>query len=391
MKNTAILINSLSSGGAEKVVLTIITQLFKQGIKVHLICIENNLFYQFPSEIKPEVLSNYKGNEVGLLKLISLPYFAWKLKKFVKKNHITLVQSHITRANFVNIISKLIGSKHNVQIVNHGITSRYQIKGILGKINLILIKYLYVKADQMILISKVMGNDINRLIHFKNEQHIIYNPHNISEIIEKSREPIDNINFDKNKKYIISIGRLIPLKRNSDLIRAVSLINTNKTNYSDLEIIFLGEGEQYQSLYKLCQSLKMKNTVHFLGRVINPYKYLVNCNILVSCSESEGFPNVLIESLICGIPVISTDCISGPREILAPGSDINKQLKNEIELAEFGILVPVGKPDKIAEAILTLLNNCKIYQHYCSVGPKRAKDFDINIIVEKYKKVMKIT
>ena len=181
------------------------------------------------------------------------------------------------------------------------------------------------------------------------------------------------------------MGRLIALKRNRDLIDAINICGND--NY---EILFIGEGEERVNLENYAKKLNINHRVHFLGQVESPFAYLKRCDLFVSCSESEGFPNVIVEALACGIPVISTDCISGPREILAPKSNLIIQLKNDIELAEFGILVPIGKPDKIAEAILKLLNNCKIYQHYCSVGPKRAKDFDVNIIVEKYKNAMKI-
>ncbi len=122
-------INSLESGGGEKVIVTLSNYLIKQNYEVNILLVENNIFYDLDKKIKIHHIGKYSGKEHPIIKLILLPILALKLKKYVKQNNIKLIQSHIYRANYINLISKKLGAKHKVQIVNHGIISDYNKKG----------------------------------------------------------------------------------------------------------------------------------------------------------------------------------------------------------------------------------------------------------------------
>jgi len=383
MKKIAFVINSLAGGGAEKVVSILTSQLAQKGVKADLICLEKNNFYTQDKNINITYLSNFKGNENALLKFLYLPIFAYKLKKYLTKNQeIKIVQSHVYRANYVNILAKLLGSKHKTQIVNHSRISHYKDDGILGKINLFMIKKLYAKADLIILIANAMKNDMNKLFNFTNPQKIIHNPYDISAIQTLAQEKIEDFRFNKDKKYLVSLGRLIELKRNQDLIHALQNLP------SHVEVLFIGDGEKRDFLKNLAQELKVSSRCHFLGSKKNPFKYLKACDMFVSCSSTEGFPNVLIEAMVCGLNVVSSDCISGPREILSPSSDCNLQLKNEIEEAQFGTLFPVGRVDLLEKSITLFLKNEKLWQKYRQIAPQRAEDFSIEKIIPQYMEVL---
>lgn len=380
----AILINSLFNGGAEKVVSVLLSELHNQNYDIELICLEKNDFYSIPKDIKVTYLTNFTGKESRIKKLLFLPIFARKLKKYIKNNNISLIQSHVYRANYVNVLARIFGAKHKVQIVNAGQISRYKEEGFLGKVNLFLVKHLYSKADLIICKSKGMLEDMQELFDFRNEKIVINNPYDIEKINLLKQEKVDDFIFQKDKKYIITVGRLIALKRNIDLINTLS-------NLSDeIEVIFLGEGEEKENLKKLSIDLRIENRCHFLGRVENPFKYLMSSHLFISCSESEGFPNVLVEAMICGLPVISTDCKSGPREILSPISDIKIQLKDSIEYSEYGILIPVHNKKRMQEAIIKILSDEELRNNYIIKGKIRAKSFELINIVDKYKKVLNI-
>jgi len=378
------MINSLENGGAEKVILTLCKELAKTEKNLKLICLEENRFYEIPQNIEIIFLSDSKGKNSNIKKLLFIPLLAWKLSRYIKKNNIKLIQSHLNRANYVNLLSKIFGANHETQIVIHGIVSRYRKKRFIGLINLLLIKILYPQANLIITISKAMKSDLIKSIKSSNKIIVINNLYDINYITTSMKDKIDDFTFDKSKFYIISVGRLIKLKRNKDIISVLQFLPSN------IELIILGEGEEKENLIKYVKKLKLDKRVHLLGRKQNPYKYMSRCDLFVNCSENEGFPNVLIESMACGLPVISSDCLSGPREILAPKSNVNFQLKHDIEEAEYGILYPVGDIESLIKAVKTMLNNENLRNLYIKKGKKRAYDFSIDSIIKQYKKVLNV-
>ncbi len=367
MQKITFLINSLSSGGAEKVLSVLANELIKKH-EVEIIFLEKNGFYNLNSRVKKIYLSNFDGSESTFRKLLYIPIFAWKLKKYIKKNNIKLIQSHIFRANYVNVLAKLLGANHKTQLVTAGRVSKYKELALNGKINLFLIKYLYKRADLLISKSQGMKEDIQNLFNFNVPHIVINNPYDIENIERLANEEVADFKFDKNKKYLISVGRLIALKRNHELIEILVKLPEN------VEVIFLGDGDQKEFLQNLVKKLDLKNRVHFLGQVQNPYKYIAKSNIFVNCSESEGFPNVLVESMICRTVVVSSDCVSGPREILGNNN--------------YGLLFDVGDKEKLLNNINLLLNNDDLRQRYIKKAKQRSYDFSLEKIIQKYKKVL---
>jgi glycosyltransferase involved in cell wall biosynthesis len=137
----------------------------------------------------------------------------------------------------------------------------------------------------------------------------IYSPFNFEKIRALTKETIEKELLKIN--YMVSICSLSKGKRVDLILKAFSRIK-NK----DLYLIIIGKGSELEYLFELSCKLDLCSKVKFLGAVENPYKYIYHSKGLILASESEGLPRVLIESLICGIPVISTDCPHGPKEIL---------------------------------------------------------------------------
>jgi N-acetylgalactosamine-N,N'-diacetylbacillosaminyl-diphospho-undecaprenol 4-alpha-N-acetylgalactosaminyltransferase len=374
----------LAAGGAEKVLATIANELINE-YDIEVIFLEKNEFYELDKRIKKVYLSNFNGKESPIKKFVYLPILALKLKKYIKNHNINLLQSHVYRANYINILAKLLGSKHKTEIVVSGVISFYKKEGFVGKLNLFLIKYLFPKADLIIWKSKGMQYDAIKLFKLNNKQIVINNPNNLNEIAQLSEEKIKDFSFNPNKTYLINIGRMESFKKQEWIIRALKDLN------EDIELILIGDGKNRKNLEELAKDLNLSKRVHFLGKKKNPYKYLKRSNIFVLSSDNgEGFPNVIVEALACGVPVIASDCISGPREILFPSSDIRKQLKynDSFELGDYGILYPIGNTKELGRAIKYLLNNKEIYKNYQAKTSERAKDFSLEKIIEKYKKVL---
>lgn len=382
MKKVTLFINSLTSGGAERVLSIIATELVAQNIEVNLLCIEEDNAYALPTEIKITYLSSLTKRDSNLKKFIYLPYLAYRVKKYTQKNQTTLIQSHIYRANFINILAKLLGAKHQVQVVEV-ISINYLTDGSFSKkINFLLIKYLYKYADLVIFKAEKMKEEFLKIFPKINQYKVINNPYNIQKVQKLAQEEVHDFNFDANKKYIITVGRLTSQKRHSTLIEALVHLDEN------IELIIIGEGELEEKLQETIKQNSVQNRVHLLGKKVNPFKYIKHSNIFVLASQSEGFPNVLVEAMICNTPVISTDCISGPREILAPNTEINFQLKEGIELARNGILYPIDDQQSLIKAINILLNDKEQQQTYRQNGLEKSSEYTLEKIIEQYKEIL---
>ncbi|MEM6799980.1 MAG: glycosyltransferase [Bacteroidota bacterium] len=373
----SILINSLTEGGAEKVALTLLESYQKTGMEVELLCLEKNDFYQVPRGMRVHYLSEKPEPNSAILKLFIMMVAAWKLKKHVKRNKIKLVQSHLIRACYVNALSQIFGSRHKSQGVNHMIIG----SNAKGKVNHYLIKFLYARLDEIISISEMMRRHWNHRFGFKNEHNVIPNPHNITDIEERAKEVPQNIDFHPEKRYMSFAGRLIPLKRVNEIIEVFAKVRELVPN---LEFIVMGDGIERENLELLAQKLEVAPFIHFLGRVQNPYMYMKRSDLFVLNSETEGLPNVLIEAMACGTPIVSADCNSGPREILQPKSDPGKFLKEGVEEAEYGLLVPVANPDSLRKAILQMLFDDEVRNHYREQSLVRAANYDVDKITQEY-------
>ena len=376
-----ILINSLTEGGAEKVVLTLLGEFKEAGVEVELVCLEKIAFYAPPEGIKVHYLTPFEEIKNGAMKMFYLWVCARRLKAMVNENNVTLVQSHLIRSNYVNVFAQILGARHRSQLVIHNMIGTDQ----KGKSNSPLIRYFYSRADEVISLSKMMREHWSLYFNQKEEgQHrVIANPHSISHIHELLSEPPENFFFDQEKKYIVFVGRLIPLKRIGNILEAFHEVSKRK---KDVEVVVLGDGSERKRLQEKSRELGIANKVHFVGKVNNPFAFMARSNVFVLASETEGLPNVLIEALACGVPIVSSDCRSGPREILSPDSDFRHQLTDELEYAEYGILFPVGRSDLMAEAFNRLLDDEEMTEEYSHKGLERAREYDAHIIAGRYLK-----
>ena len=378
MQKIAILINSLGGGGAERVVSTLLNELCFE-YECYLILLENNIDYLLDNRINVICL-NEDVNLSGIKKLIRLPFLAFKLAKIIKKFGFAQVTSFLYRANYINILSSFF-AKHRVVISERiAPSAMYRNNSLEDVISKILLKTLYKKADLIISVSKAIEFDLIENFNIGVKQVVIYNPYDIESINNKTNE---KVGVDIDKKSIIAVGTLCDRKNQQLILRSFARIADN-----DYVLYLLGKGENEDKLKVLARELGIAKRVVFLGFDNNPYKYLSKCSIFILGSNAEGFPNVLAEAMVCGCAVISTDCLSGPREILAPKSDIKFELRDDIELAEFGVLVPVQDEINLAKAIEVVIGDNELRGKYRQVAKKRANDFNIDGIIKRYKEVI---
>ena len=140
-----------------------------------------------------------------------------------------------------------------------------------------------------------------------------------------------------------------------------------------VRLMILGDGPEKEKLTHLAFQMGLSKDVAFLGFQENPFKYMKKASVFVLSSLQEGFGNVIIEAMACGAPVISTNCPTGPGEI--------------IQHMENGILVPVGGQQQMAQAILAVLENPALAKKLSLEGKKRAEFFSVEKSVKEYEKV----
>ncbi|NND06802.1 MAG: glycosyltransferase [Saprospiraceae bacterium] len=379
----AVLINSLAIGGAERVALTLLKEIHQRDHQTILICVDAEDGYEPPDFCEIIYLTNFNKLHHPIYKIIWITICAFRLRMLIRNKNIHAVQSHLNRANLINTASKIFGATHYAQIVLHT-QLRFSRWRLIAWVKKTLFKWLYTKADLMVSISSAMQNRISdtlNLVEGQPYQVVIPNPHDIDRIKALAKAEPEGFTFDKKKKYLISAGRQIELKNVAKIIEAFSKV---EKIIPDVELIILGDGPSKSFNQSIALREKLTHKIHFMGHMPNPFAYVSRCDLLVLASESEGLPNIIIESLICDVPVLSSDCPTGPREILSPDSDVSGQIIDQIEYAPYGVLFPTRRPDLMAEAMVELLQDESLHSAIKNRAREYVKNYAQKGIADRY-------
>jgi N-acetylgalactosamine-N,N'-diacetylbacillosaminyl-diphospho-undecaprenol 4-alpha-N-acetylgalactosaminyltransferase len=343
---------------------------------ITLVLMNDTIFYEIPENVELVFLEKSKPDESGIKKLLKLPYLGWKYKNFLKKEKIDISLSLMTRPNYINIFAKLFGSGAKTIISERSnFSMQYGYKNLQSFINKMLVG-LYNYADLIVANAKGNKQDLIENFHIKTPVITIYNALDMEDIDRKKEESIE---IEKKRFTFVTIGRMDVGKNHILLIESVKEI--------DADLWIIGDGELRGFLEKKVLEYNLQDRVLFLGRQSNPYRFLNRADCFVFGSNHEGFPNVLLEALACELPVISTDCLSGPREILAPNTEY-KNIK-DIEIAEYGILVPVNNEEKLAKAMKLIYEDNELRYNFRNKAKNRAKEFEVKRIIKEWEKIIK--
>jgi N-acetylgalactosamine-N,N'-diacetylbacillosaminyl-diphospho-undecaprenol 4-alpha-N-acetylgalactosaminyltransferase len=197
-------------------------------------------------------------------------------------------------------------------------------------------------------------------------------------LIERLKKSEADLSGDSSFNFI-NVGAFRKEKNHKNLIEAF-----NKIRHLNVRLFLLGHRFLKDELILKVKKLQLESQIIFLDFDTNPFKYLSKCNCFVLSSDFEGFPNALLEAMVCGLPVISTDCLSGPREILAPDTDPVATVKDHIEITEYGILVPVKNSELLAEAMELIVKDKELHAKLRQKARERSLDFESGKIIEQY-------
>lgn len=200
-----------------------------------------------------------------------------------------------------------------------------------------LLSFLYPSADHCVTVSKAAATDLQNLAELDTDQVTgIYNPTLTAEVYNKATMPVDHPWVGTEEiTLLLGVGRLTKQKDFKTLIRAFARMRDKHGR--DGRLIILGDGRKQSELDSLARELGVTDQLDLHGYVDNPYGYMKRADLFVLSSQFEGMPNVLVEALAVGTPVVATDCPTGPRELLDGGAG--------------GELVPVGDVEAMADAM----------------------------------------
>ncbi|HSZ26368.1 MAG TPA: glycosyltransferase [Cytophagaceae bacterium] len=347
--------------------------------------------YDFKGElIDLDILasSSIVGKAANFIKRIQ------KVTSIKREKNIDISISFLEGADYINLLSK---KKEKVILSIRGSKIHDETtKGLLGWFrNFFLIPYLYKYADKIVTVNYGIIYELSTYYKLSPlKQKVIYNAYDIDAILKLSQQEDEEfIEKFSNKPYILFSGRLAIEKGIDKLIRVYHrLKEREKTMF-----VIIGSGPQEIILKNLCLELGLKyfkpfdkgsatpeeSEIVFLGEQNNPYRYLSKALLFMMASSSEGFPNSLVEAMICGAPVITTDCPWGPREILAGTTDVTKKEIRKPEYTEYGILMPMFDKQDTLEEVITIWVNLvertigdeKLRESYSLRGRLRAEAF----------------
>jgi len=327
---------SLNGGGAERVMLTLANEIVKRGYTVDLVLA--NAVGPYLSDVSPFInLVNLRSSRV----ITSLPSFV----KYIIKRKPSVILSAMGHANLISLIAvKIANTRTRVVVSIHNNVTSQRVnnkQSFKQSILIFLVKIFYKFSDHIIAVSNGVADSASINFNIPRENiKVIYNPVVTKQLIELSKVHISYPWLKKvSNLVIIAAGRLTKQKDFSTLINAFAIVR-NEINAS---LIIIGEGPLRSDLESLITKLSLQESIFLPGFVDNPFAVMKKAQLFVLSSAWEGLPTVLIEAMACGTPVVSTDCPSGPMEILENG--------------KYGKLVPVGDVDLLARAMIQSLTD----------------------------------
>lgn len=374
-------INSLRSGGAERVVSQLLRHT-QDDVEIHLALMTKVIQYDIPSDTRVIDMKQSESDS-PLMMLLRLPFLSYKLARYCKQNNISHSVAFLNRPSYINaMMRKWWGYKGRVVVCERiHQSAELQTYGWMKRsITRIMVKYAYRSADRVLANSKLMKADLDQHFSIHKPVEVIYNPIDIADLeIKMHEEP--EVQFDPSFFHFVSVGNFREEKNYPLLINAFAGMKD-----PGCRLMLVGSGMMEKEMRRMVNELGITSQVIFCGRDSNPFKYLRKSDCFVVNADVEGFPNVLLEALACGKPAIATDCKSGPRELLAPGTDIFYQLKTDYSVEQYGILTPVGNVAALTQAMTRMRTDHALREKFRQSARGRAGEFDVSIIRQYFLK-----
>lgn len=355
---------SLIAGGIQRVFVNLARGFMERGFAVDMVQAthEGGFRNAVPEGIRLIDLNAGRA-------LTSLP----ALVRYLRQERPQVLISGAIQTNLVSVWARRIANVPiRLVLTEHNIISTITADAPMMRTRMtpFLVRSVYPGADELVAVSQGAAQDLADTLGSNGRRvRVIYNPVISREFWRQAEEPLNDPRLGGGRKpVILAVGRLHYHKDYPTLLRAFAILRRRL----DAQLVILGDGEERMRLEALARELQVETAVSFLGDVRNPLPYMKYAEVLALSSMVEALPTVLIEALAMNLPVVATDCPSGPREILRDGA--------------YGTLVPVGDSSRLADAIGDVLSGQLV-----SVNPQEALErFQQDRVIEEYLAVMGI-
>ncbi|WP_201986398.1 glycosyltransferase [Hymenobacter rubidus] len=331
-----------------------------------------------------------------------------RLRELKKELNCDVAVSHLEGADYINLLSK--GREKAVVLIQGSKVHDRNISGAMGWLRKsVLMPWLYQRADKMVTVSRDIIPEMTAVFGVpRHKLSAINNSFEVEHVRKLSQEPLDAATqaVYAAGPVLVTSGRLAIQKNQAPLLDVVAALLKRQP----AKLVFIGDGELREDLLAHARALKLRvynamnstdvltpdYDVYFVGLQENPFKYIRPATAFVFPSAWEGFPLALGEAMTCGIPVVSTDCPTGPREMLAPTVEAPTTPLRHAEWAEFGVLMPMlTEPASLAadmacwtDTLVQLLNDAPARERLGQAARLRSNDFTHRRIFGQWKELI---
>jgi glycosyltransferase involved in cell wall biosynthesis len=333
MAKVTLFITNLEGGGAERVMVTLANQFARQGHQVDFLLMHKTGVYLKEVAREVNVIDMQRRRTRQSLK---------PLMHYLREACPDGILSSLPYPNMLNIIAARLVRTQATVVVREANTPSLRTRWadqLKDRVFERLVKYLYRYADWVVAVSRGVQRDLLQYTRVLPERvALIYNPTYTHRLLELREQPVEHPWFAPGEPpVVLGVGRFYLQKDFATLIRAFAKVRASRP----ARLVILGDGPLRAELEALSQQLGIAEHVSMPGFVENPFAYMRRAAVFVLPSRFEGLPNVLIQAMACGCPVVSTNCPSGVEDVLDNG--------------RYGHLVPVGDVEAMARAILRVL------------------------------------
>ncbi|MBD2020514.1 glycosyltransferase [Leptolyngbya sp. FACHB-36] len=364
LHSVSLFLPALAGGGAERAMLHLAQGFAERGLKTDLVVAQAEGAYLTQIPLGVRLVNLQSRFPVVLSKTLALRRYLQQECPDVLLSALDIVSSATWARRMAG------GATRIVMCVQTNLSQQFQDHqpNSIGKVRPQLVRWFYPWADEIVAASHGVAADVARMTNLSIDRiHVVHNPVVTPDMQTKMHAAIDHPWFAPDEPpVLLGVGRLVSQKDFFTLIRAFAQVRQQRR----ARLVILGEGEQRSQLEALVQELGLEADVDLPGFTDNPYAYMRQAGVFVLSSIFEGFGNVVAEAIATGTPVVSTDCESGPAEILENG--------------KYGRLVPVGDANALAEAIVATLDS----PTDSAILRQRAEAFSITTVTDQYLSIL---